>query len=192
MRGVSLSGSVVLTERSAGAEDSMRLSTTGTVALAGGVPGGGSPAAQTFGWAGATSEGRAEVATPHPEGGGTHHPALAAVAEALGLTPDELRDELLAGHTLAHMASTRGVDAERVTEALAAAEPPPAPPAPTPGVAAPDDLAALVGLPADELHEAEASGRTLAEIAEANGVPRSKLIDALVTRSANHIRSLTD
>ena len=172
----------------------MRLSTTGTMALAGGGPGGGSPgAAQAFGWAGATSEGRAEVASPHPE---RPHPALAAVADALGLTPDELRDELLAGHTLAHMASTRGVDADVVADALAAAEPTappsPTPPSPTPGMAAPDDLAALVGLTAEELHEAEASGRTLAEIAEANGVPRAKLIDALVTRSAHRIQSLTD
>jgi hypothetical protein len=186
----------------------MKVSTTGTVVMAGGAPGGGSPeAAQPLGMAGATSDGRAEVATPPPDAAGSRsHPALAAVAEALGLPADEVRAGLVGGRTLAQMAGAQGVDPQTVVDALAAAmgadapaagaSAAPAPvadpaPAGAPGVGAPDDMAGLVGMTAEGLHEAEASGRTLAEIAEANGVDRRTVIDALVARSARRLSELS-
>ena len=178
----------------------MKLSTTGAAVAAGVPDDGSSDAALLLGTEGATSGRQAEVATPPPAA--ASHPALAVVADALGLPVGEVRAALVDGRTLAQMAGAQGVDPQTVVDALAAAleSEPPAPPRPAAGVAggagvagvaAPDELAALVGLTADELHEAEASGRTLAEIAEANGVPTARLIDALVARSAARISRLT-
>ncbi len=52
--------------------------------------------------------------------GGHMHPA--AVAEALGMTPAELRTALEGGQTIRQVAAARNVDVQRVVDALVAAE----------------------------------------------------------------------
>jgi hypothetical protein len=150
------------------------------------VPADGTTQATRLGLAGATSGRQDEVATPPhiPTATGLAAPA---VAEASEKSADEVRAGLDGGHESARMAGAQGVDPRTVVDALAAAAGPERPDArgtSQPGPIEAQELAALVGFStAGELRAAQAAGRTLAEIAEANGVDPQRVVDALIARS---------
>jgi hypothetical protein len=52
----------------------------------------------------------------HRFGGPRHH--LATVAEALGMTPDEVREALQGGQTIAELADSKGVEVQTVIDAI--------------------------------------------------------------------------
>lgn len=56
----------------------------------------------------------------HGHRGGPGGPGLSAAAEALGLSEDELREQLRAGSTLAHIAEQQGVERQALVDALVA------------------------------------------------------------------------
>jgi predicted DNA-binding protein YlxM (UPF0122 family) len=140
-----------------------------------------------------------------------------AAAEALGLTTDELRTELDAGKTLAEIAEAQGVDRQALIDALVAAgearldeakaelpdriaelvdrtlpargEGGPGGPGGRghgrgPGL---DAAAEALGITADELRTELEGGATIAEVAEAKGVEKQAVIDAMVAELQAHL-----
>lgn len=68
-------------------------------------------------------------ATPHapgtdsgPRGGVTRPDDVAVAAQAIGMTTEELRTQLQAGKTIAAVAQERGVDVQKVIDAIVAAD----------------------------------------------------------------------
>lgn len=171
----------------------MKLRRAGT-AMAVTVPAGGTSQAARLGRAGATSGRQDEVATPPLIPAATGLAARTAVATASEHSADEVRADLDGGRESARTAGAQGVDPRTVVDALAAAPGPAQPEArgaqPGPGPIEAQELAALVGFStAGELRAAQAAGRTLAEIAEANGVDPQRVVDALIARSIDRRRS---
>ncbi len=130
---------------------------------------------------------------------------LDVAAETLGMTVEELRTALSDGSTLAEVAEAQGVDRQTLVDALVAAaearleeakaelpdrigelvdstlpargEGGPGGSRGGPGL---DAAAEALDMTVDELRSALSDGSTLAEVAEAQGVDRQALIDALV------------
>jgi hypothetical protein len=70
---------------------------------------------------GSDVQGDAAQAKDCPDGPRGHHgPGLAAAAEALGMTEDELKTELESGKSIADVAGEKGVDVQTVIDALVA------------------------------------------------------------------------
>ena len=67
--------------------------------------------------------------------------------------------------------------------------PPVGPPADCEGRGGPglDAMAEVIGIDVEELHTALEDGQTPAEVAEANGVSRADLVDAIVADITSHI-----
>ena len=57
----------------------------------------------------------------NPRHRGQHHIGLEAAAEALGMTPEELKAELRNGRSVAEVAESRNVELDKVVEAIVAA-----------------------------------------------------------------------
>lgn len=148
---------------------------------------------------------------PGPRGAG-----LAAAAEALGITEDELRSALQDGKSIAQVAEEQGIDVQVVIDALVAdaterlAEIEAALPermtelvnrtgwGEDDGPGGPGRRGRLrqlalgataeaIGITADELRAALAEGSTVAQVAEANGVDVQDVIDALVADATERI-----
>lgn len=64
----------------------------------------------------------ATIAASRPEGGRGSHVHLAAAADALGITEEELRTAAQAGTTLAELAQEEGVSTDTLVDALVTAE----------------------------------------------------------------------
>ena len=120
--------------------------------------------------------------------------ALAAAAEALGITTDELSAALDAGTTLDELATTYGVDVKTVLDAIRAVMPAPAngnfangqPPmnGGQPGQMQLSDealaaAAGVLGITTDELSAALAAGTRLDELATTYGVDAQDVFDAI-------------
>ncbi|MGQ9584918.1 MAG: hypothetical protein ACUVXG_05905 [Anaerolineae bacterium] len=100
--------------------------------------------------------------------------AFDAAAEALGLTPEGLFSELHAGKTLAEIAEAQGVDLADVRAAIGAVVQAGRDP-----WAAYDAAAEALGLTPEGLFSELHAGKTLAEIAEAQGVEMEAVQEAL-------------
>lgn len=138
---------------------------------------------------------------------------LEAAAEAIGISVDDLKAALKEGKTLAQVAEANGVDRQTLIDALVAAGNAQLDELRS---TLPDRMAELVdralpergegherraerrqfrmetaaealGLTTDELKDQLRDGKTLAEIAEAQGVDRQTLIDTLVTAATERI-----
>lgn len=126
---------------------------------------------------------------------GRRGPGLEAAATALGMTAEELKEQLEAGQTIAEVATAEGVDVDTVIDAMVAeatedireritavvnGE------APLGGRrhhgfgAKLETLTTVLGVTAEELHEALEGGQSLADVAAAEGVDVQTVIDALV------------
>ncbi|MFN8399524.1 MAG: hypothetical protein U0X74_05895 [Anaerolineales bacterium] len=120
--------------------------------------------------------------------------ALAAAAEALGITTDELSAALDAGTTFDELATTYGVDVKTVLDAIRAVMPAPAndnfangqPPmnGGQPGQMQLSDealaaAAGVLGITTDELSTALAAGTRLDELATTYGVDAQDVFDAI-------------
>jgi len=151
---------------------------------------------------------------PGPRGGGA---GLDAAAKAIGITTDDLRTALKGGKTIAAVAKAKGVDVQKVIDAMVAAEsaeidqraadakknlpdrvkdqvnntrPPGGPDGPggRPGFGMGLDVAAkALGISTDDLKAALKDGKTLAAIAKEKGVDPQKVIDALVAEANTRI-----
>jgi hypothetical protein len=77
--------------------------------------------------------------------------------------------------------------ADAVVAALAAARPDPGPRGGLHMLVELDTAASAIGIEPDALREALASGQTLAEVAEANGVEPQVVVDALVASARSHL-----
>lgn len=139
-----------------------------------------------------------------------------AAAEALGITTDELQTELEAGKTLAQIAEAQGVDKQTLIDALVAAGEAKLDEAKAalpdriaelvdstlpaggdhgpggkggPGGRGPglDAAAEALGITADELRTELQAGKTIAEVAEAKGVDKQTVIDAMVADLKAHL-----
>jgi uncharacterized protein YidB (DUF937 family) len=144
---------------------------------------------------------------------------LEAAAEAIGISVEDLRAALDEGQTLAQVAEANGVDRQTLIDALVAAgneqldelraalpdrmaelvdRPGPARGEAHDGRGGPgrfdDGVAAQVlGLTTDELREQLKDGKTLAEVATAQGVERQTLVDALVASATERLaQAVTD
>ncbi len=116
---------------------------------------------------------------PHGE-----HPlseeALAAAAEALGMTAEELSTALEAGSTLEELATAAGVDAQVVKDAVRAVMPERAGRGEIRWTEEALTAAAeALGMTADELSTALEAGSTLEELATAAGVDAQVVKDAV-------------
>lgn len=160
-------------------------------------------------------EGRGRFGIPHFPGFGTGS-YLDDAAEVLDMPEDDLRDALADGSTFAEIAEAQGVDRQDLIDALVASgeaaldeakaalpdriaevvdgtyEWPGKGHFPGPGgfprIGAGVDVAAdVLNMTEDELREALADGSSLAEVAEAQGVERQELIDALVSATRAHL-----
>lgn len=161
--------------------------------------------------------------TTTTDAGGDSRPArfehrgegLAAAAEAIGISEDELRTALEDGQSIAQVAEAEGVDVQTVIDALVAngterleeaiAELPDRmaelvereglPDRAGPGGPGflrgrgpvGDALADAIGITEDALREAVQDGATIAEIAAANDVEVRAVIDALVAEATAHL-----
>ena len=126
---------------------------------------------------------------------GRRGPGLDAAATALGITAEELKTQLEAGQTIAEVAAAEGVDVDAVIDAMVAdatddlreritavvnGE------APLGGHrhrgfgAKLETLTTVLGVTAEELHEALEGGQSIADVAAAEGVDVQTVIDALV------------
>lgn len=167
------------------------------------------PAADT----GTTTEER------HGPGGGMRGLKLEAAAEAIGISVDDLKTALKDGQTLAQVAEANGVDRQTLIDALVAAGNAQLDEL---RATLPDRMAEAVdrtlpegggrhggrggmgrfndgtaaevlGLTTDELREQLRSGKTLAEVATAQGVDRQTLVDALVASATERLtQAVTD
>jgi uncharacterized protein YidB (DUF937 family) len=146
---------------------------------------------------------------------------LEAAAEAIGISVDDLKAALKEGKTLAQVAEANGVDRQTLIDALVAAGneqldelraslpermaelvdrtlPEPGEGPGGHGRGGPgrfdDGVAAQVlGLTTDELREQLKDGKTLAEVATAQGVERQTLVDALVASATERLaQAVTD
>lgn len=106
--------------------------------------------------------------------GGKLWTAFDAVAEALGLEPEELFAELHEGQTLAEIAEAQGVEMDAVREAMGAVRQ---------GDRDPwsmfDTVAEALGLEPEALFAELHEGQTLSEIAEAQGVELDEVREAV-------------
>lgn len=145
-----------------------------------------------------------DEARPH---GGPRREHLEAAATALGMTVDELRTALVAGQTIAEIATVQGVDVDTVIDAMVAdasdelreritafvnGEAPLGGPGGGhhggPGSGARlDAVATALGMTEDELKAALQEGQSIAEIATAEGVDLQTVIDALVADAEAHL-----
>ena len=161
---------------------------------------------------------------PSTPGGGRHGLGLGfgidewlePAATALGLTTDELRDELAAGKSLSDVAEEQGVERSTLVDALVtagkekldeieaklpdlidAALDAKLPDGDgfsgrgrSPGAAMGFDLdaaAEVLGLTLDDLRTALRDGTSLADLAEQKGIDQQKVIDALVAGVKSHL-----
>jgi len=95
------------------------------------------------------------------------------------------------GFSAAFAQTDTGEDATTTTEAPAddAARPEGCEGRGGPGLEA---MAEVIGIDAEELHTALEDGQTPAEVAEANGVSRAELVDALVADITSHIEQAVE
>ena len=136
-----------------------------------------------------------EAASDSGEVTRAHHPgrgdvALDVVAQTIGIDEESLRAALGDGQTIAQVAEANGVAVQTVIDALVAEAteritelvntPLPGPRDGRPFRVGLDVAADTIGITVEQLREALHDGQTLAEVAEANGVSRQALIDALV------------
>jgi uncharacterized protein YidB (DUF937 family) len=139
---------------------------------------------------------------------------VSAAAEALGMSPSELRSALRDGQTIADVAEERGVDLQTVIDAMVAeaterideraaeakedlperitdlvnGEVPDHPGGPRGGIRAGFDAAAqALGISAEDLRSALRDGRTIADVAEEQGIDVQAVIDAMVAEATTHI-----
>lgn len=134
---------------------------------------------------------------------------LATAASAIGITEDALKAELEAGKSIADVAKANGVDVQKVIDALVALENNEAldritqlvnnPGMPKPGRGdhgmhgrmrgqfISDSVVALLKLSKDEIRTQLQSGKTLADIAKAQGVSVDKLIETIVADFKAHL-----
>jgi len=153
-----------------------------------------------------------ETETEAPDGPHRHRGAhLAAAAEAIGITEDELRTALEDGQSIAQVAEANDVEVQVVVDAMVAAateqlegvidelpdrmaevverEGLPERPRHHRGHfgAGLDAAAEAIGIESEELRTALQDGSTIAEVAEANDVEVQAVIDALVADAEAHI-----
>jgi hypothetical protein len=181
-----------------------------TAAIAGGGVAGvalGSPATSSAATAGATTTTRAGDRPGH--GMGKQGLGLDAAAKAIGITPEALRAQLEAGKTIAEVAKAKGVDVQKVIDAMVAdaktklesnlekiitdevngtfkrPDGPGGPGGPNRGFGfrggfGLDTAAKALGVTTDSLLSDLKSGKTIADVAKAKGVSTQKVIDAMV------------
>ncbi len=184
-------------------------------------PSGSVPAADTY-TAEPAADGSATVGTHGNRGG--RGPKLDAAAEAIGVTPEELRTELEAGKSIADIAQAKGVSVDAVIDALVAdmkahldeevasgeytqaeADAKLAEfttrvtemvntsglPAPKGGHgkhgASLDTVATTIGITTEALRTELEAGKSIADVATANGVSVSAVVDALVAEVKAHL-----
>ncbi|HEX4904095.1 MAG TPA: hypothetical protein VFU93_01495 [Acidimicrobiales bacterium] len=126
---------------------------------------------------------------------GRRGPGLEAAATALGMTAEELRAQLEAGQTIAEVAAAEGVDVDTVIDAMVAeatedireritavvnGEAPLGRRGHRGFGAKLETLTTVLGVTAEELHDALESGQSIADVAAAEGVDVQTVIDALV------------
>jgi transcriptional regulator with XRE-family HTH domain len=172
--------------------------------------------------------------------GGPHIEHLDVIAEVLGMTPDEVREAVSGGQTIAELAEAQSVPLQDVADALVAAEAErlqqavedgrltqeeadkrlalmeenilerlesgerglggPGGPRGTSGPGNPrgpyvehlDVIAEVLGMTPDEAREALTSGQTIAELAEAQGVPLQDVADAMVAAEAERLQQAVE
>lgn len=140
---------------------------------------------------------------------------LATAASVLGITEDELKTELQAGKSIADVAKAKNVDVQKVIDALVAVANTEALDRITALVNNPgmperghggrhgrgdkgmhgrmrgffmsDSVTTLLKLSKDEIRTQLQSGKTLADIAKAQGVSVDKLVDAIVADFKTHL-----
>ncbi len=154
------------------------------------------------------------------------------VAEALGMTVDELHEALKDGQNIAELAEAKGVDLQDIADALVAAQAerlqqavedgrltqeeadekiaqmeanilerlesgelagpggPGMPGGPRDGHS--DVVAEALGMTVDELREAMKDGKTIADLAETNGVALQDVADALVAAHAERLQQAVE
>jgi 3-hydroxyacyl-CoA dehydrogenase len=171
---------------------------------------------------------------------GLHGEDLDVVAEALGMTPEEVREAVSDGQTIAQLAEAQGVPPQDVADALVAAEAErlqqavedgrltqeeaderiarmeenmlerlesgerdPGGPGGMGGPGKPggprgphgedlDVVAEALGMTPEEVREAVSDGQTIAELAEAQGVPLQDVADALVAAEAERLQQAVE
>jgi hypothetical protein len=163
--------------------------------------------------------------------GGPRGEHLEVVAEALGMTPDEVREAVSGGQTIAELAEAQGVPLQDVADALVAAETERLQQAVEDGrltqeeadeklahmeenilerlesgergLGGPgghggrrgehlDVVAEALGMTADEVREAVSGGQTIAELAEAQGVPLQDVADALMAAETERLQQAVE
>lgn len=122
-------------------------------------------------------------------------PGLEAAATALGMTAEELQAQLEAGQTIAEVAAAEGVDVDTVIDAMVAeatedireritavvnGEAPAGGRGHRGFGAKLETLTTVLGVTAEELHDALESGQSIADVAASEGVDVQTVIDALV------------
>ena len=178
------------------------------------------------------TETQTETAPPGPGGPGARHKGedhLATAAGVLGMSADELRTELQSGKSIAEVATAKGVDKQKVIDALVAAATarmdqmkaelpnrmaemvdrqgflrgPGGAGGPGRGghrhggapmaINAVDDAATALGMPVQELRDALASGKSIADVAAEKNVAIDKVISAMVADATERIdRAVAD
>jgi len=137
---------------------------------------------------------------PPPEGNsGPRVEVIEDVAALLGMTADELKAAVTDGQTVAELAAEKGITLDDVVDVLVAplaanlrerlengqsVLPRPRQPRPNPQQAtrraALDIVAETLGMPVEEVRDALVAGQTVAELAEAQGVPVVDIVNALL------------
>jgi hypothetical protein len=98
---------------------------------------------------------------------------LDAAAKALGISADDLSTQLKNGKTLAEMATAHGVDPQTVMQAIQAARPPKL------GPTGLDAAAKALAMTSSDLSAQIEAGKSLADIASAQGVDVQTVQDAI-------------
>ena len=147
---------------------------------------------------GAESASTAGASTPAPAGPAKPGPgrSLAVAATAIGISEADLTSALQSGKSIAEVAKDKGVDVQKVVDALLAEQrariqsdverkglaPAPGGPGRGPGGGGPgaSAAAAAIGISESDLAGALRAGKSMAEVAKDKGVDEQKVIDALV------------
>jgi uncharacterized protein YidB (DUF937 family) len=120
---------------------------------------------------------------PGNNGRGLGPTDLAAAANALGMTTDNLSTALKSGQTLQQIATSKGVNFQTVMQAIQAARP---------QMLNPTELTAaanVLGMTTTDLSTALKNGQTLQQIATSKGVDIQKVKDAITTARRDALRT---
>lgn len=120
---------------------------------------------------------------PHGGRGPLDGAALDAAAKALGMTTDELTTALQSGKTLEQLATEKGVDFQTVQDAIQAVRPLRL------GSVELEAAAKALSMTTDELTTALQSGKTLEQIATAQGVDLQTVKDAISAAHTEEMRT---